>query len=117
MLGEHTLPSSARLRQRSDFAALRGVEGRARGTFFMCRYGPVAEIQARLGMAVSRKVSVRAVERNRIKRQIRESFREHRHMLPAVDILVIAHHRAAAESSARLREDLDRLWSRIHTLK
>src|SRR5699024_1996593 len=79
------LPRRARLRRAADFAALRRAEGRVRGTFFLLRYGPSEGPTARLGLAVSRKVSPRAVERNRIKRQIRESFRRHRPDLPNVD--------------------------------
>ncbi len=111
------LPRVARLRRAADFAALRRAEGRARGTFFLLRYGPSHVPTARLGLAVSRRVSPRAVERNRIKRQIRESFRRHRPDLPNVDVLVIAHRNAAGQAGAVLRADIDRLWGRVRALK
>lgn len=41
----------------------------------------------RLGMVVTRKVGS-AVERNRIKRKIREAFRKTAHRLPAVDLVI-----------------------------
>ena len=41
----------------------------------------------RLGMVVTRQVGS-AVERNRIKRKIREAFRKMAHRLPAVDIVI-----------------------------
>jgi ribonuclease P protein component len=44
--------------------------------------------QPRLGMLVSRKHSARAVERNRIKRCIREAFRLEQEILGPVDVLV-----------------------------
>ena len=37
--------------------------------------------QGRLGLAVSKKACARAVDRNRLKRVIRESFRKHQHAL------------------------------------
>src|SRR5699024_2466518 len=111
------LPPTARLRSSADFAALRRARGRVRSTCFMLRYGPNTGTTARLGMAVSRRVSLRAVERNRIKRQIRESFRRRRAQLPPVDILVIAHRDAAGKSADVLRDELDALWSRIRPLK
>jgi ribonuclease P protein component len=42
----------------------------------------------RLGMLISRKHSARAVERNRIKRCIREAFRLEQEKLGPVDLLV-----------------------------
>src|SRR5699024_248951 len=90
---------------------------RARGRFFMLRYGVGRTGAVRMGMAVSRRVSVRAVERNRIKRQIRESYRHRRADLPPVDILVIAHRDASGQSASALRQDLEALWSRVKPLK
>ena len=45
---------------------------------------------ARLGLVVSKKVSKRAVVRNRIKRQIRETFRQQQQTLGARDYVVVA---------------------------
>lgn len=68
-------------------------------------------------MAVSRKVSTRAVVRNRIKRVVRESFRQRRVRLPALDVLVIAQTAAATTENAGLRDDLERAWRRVQALK
>ena len=54
-------------------------------------------------MAVARKVSTAAVCRNRIRRQIRESFRLHQHTLAGLDIVVMANTRAAAAANPALR--------------
>ena len=45
------------------------------------------EEDPRLGMVVTRKVGS-AVERNRMKRKIRETFRKMAHRLPAVDLVI-----------------------------
>lgn len=68
-------------------------------------------------MAVSRKVSKRAVERNRIKRLVRESFRARCAQLPRLDVLVVARTSAASTDSPTLRADLDRAWQRLQSLK
>ncbi len=68
---------------------------------------------ARLGMAVSRRVSKLAVMRNRIRRQIRESFRLQRARLPDLDILVIARTFAATQTNAALRAELLMLWQAL----
>lgn len=83
----------------------------------MLRYGVGLTDTVRMGMAVSRRVSLRAVERNRIKRQIRESYRHRRADLPPVDILVIAYRDASGQPACELRRDLEALWSRVKALK
>lgn len=74
-------------------------------------------IGPRLGLAVSRKVSKRAVDRNLIKRIARECFRRRRAGLSAADYVVIARSRAVAESnhalSTALGQHLDRLSEQL----
>ncbi len=70
----------------------------------------------RLGMAVSRKVSPDAVVRNRIKRQLRESFRLHYRTLPPGDCIVVARVGAGALDKAALRADIAKLWERLIAL-
>lgn len=111
------LPPSARLRRAADFAALRDAGGRAQTRHFLLRWIPAAGGQARLGLAVSRKVSKRAVVRNRIKRIARESFRLKRATLPALDVLVIARASAAVATRRALRNDLDGAWEKLQALK
>ncbi|GMR20448.1 MAG: hypothetical protein BMS9Abin36_1043 [Gammaproteobacteria bacterium] len=63
---------------------------------------------ARLGMAVSRKVSLRAVERNRIKRLIRDFFRHHQKGLVGRDIVVVVKAAAANQAHTELRDSLSK---------
>ncbi|HEX7047343.1 MAG TPA: ribonuclease P protein component [Gammaproteobacteria bacterium] len=69
----------------------------------------------RIGLAVSRKVSPTAVGRNRIKRQVRESFRTHQGELPGLDIVVMARRDTAKAGSDRLRHSLEKHWRRLIT--
>jgi ribonuclease P protein component len=110
------LPPAARLRRASDFAALRHAEC-WQGRHFLLRWRTATETGARLGLAVSRKVSKRAVERNRIKRVVRESFRAAREDLPALDLLVIARVSAATTPNPALFADLGLAWGRLKALK
>ncbi len=44
---------------------------------------------ARLGLAISKKCARKAVERNRIKRIVRESFRHNKHCLRGLDLVIV----------------------------
>ena len=66
---------------------------------------------------MSRRVSKRAVDRNRIKRIVRESYRHRRESLDAFDIVLIARPSATAQANPALRADLERLWQKLSALK
>jgi ribonuclease P protein component len=107
------LPRDARLRRPGEFAALRLSSGRAGGRCFHMRFRSNELGQARLGLAISKRVSKRAVERNRIKRLLRESFRRVRHQLPAVDLMVMAREQASGVAGPDLLADIDLLWKKL----
>ncbi len=64
----------------------------------------------RMGLVVSKRAVRKAVERNRIKRVLREEFRGRRRFLPALDIVIQVV--ARADNSA-LRADADILFTRL----
>lgn len=111
------LPRDARLRRAGDFAALRQASGRLGGRCFSVRWRPNELDHARLGLAISKRVSKRAVERNRIKRLVRESFRRVRLGLPSIDLVVMAREAAAGVPGDELLAELDALWRRLPPLK
>lgn len=109
-------PRTARLLKASDFARLRGISRRIGSRHFSAEVATNALSGARLGLAISKRVSKKAVRRNRIKRVARDSFRGIRMRLPAVDILLIARSSADFEQNAVLRAELMQLWERIAAL-
>ena len=104
-----TLPAQRRLRRKSDFdAAYAG--GRKFGNGF---FGVTAfwndKGWPRLGLAVSVRTAGGGVQRNRIRRIIRESFRLHQHELPGVDLIVSARSRAKDAPPPELHASLERI--------
>jgi len=105
------LDSGRRLRRKAEFERLlregarRSLDGY---TFYLGRRDAG---RARLGILVSRKHAARAVERNRIKRCIREAFRLEQETLGAVDVLVRPPYgiKPSASMLQRLRELLGKL--------
>lgn len=68
---------------------------------------------ARLGMAISKRVVKTAVERNRIKRIVRESFRHHQNQLAGLDIVVMCREGVIKANNRKLFDSLNRHWHRI----
>lgn len=110
-------PADARVRQGRDFRAAFGEGQRHKARYFSLHLRFRDGGFCRLGLAVSRKVSPLAVERNRIKRQCRESFRLASALLPRADYVLVARYDAAKQTNAVLRADLDALWQRCAALK
>jgi len=67
----------------------------------------------RLGLAISRKNARRAVQRNRIKRVMRESFRLNQNQLTGLDIVILSRREAGSASKRQLRSSIERHWTRI----
>jgi ribonuclease P protein component len=70
----------------------------------------------RLGMAIAKKSLRRAHERNRVRRLIRESFRQHQASLPATDIVLMCRPEVLNMSNTELFQQLEGLWLRLHKL-
>ena len=85
-----TLPAERRLKKQLDFAAAReeGVKYYSPHLIIYIRKSSLDF--PRLGVVVSKKVSKRAVDRNLIKRRLREIFRLNQHDLAKVDLVLIA---------------------------
>ena len=68
----------------------------------------------RLGLAISKKCSPKAVRRQRIKRLIRESFRTWQFRLPAVDIVVICRPVVNTMNNRQVFNSLKNHWQKIY---
>lgn len=67
----------------------------------------------RLGLAISKKNAKRAVDRNRIKRIIRESFRQNQSILPMVDLVVMAKPQTKSATNSELFASLEHHWNKL----
>ncbi|MGM0481037.1 MAG: ribonuclease P protein component [Pseudomonadota bacterium] len=67
----------------------------------------------RIGVTVSKKRAKTAVQRNRIKRQIRETFRLRQHKIPNFDIVVIAKQGIVDLDNSELSNTLNYLWRKL----
>ncbi|MDN5873237.1 MAG: ribonuclease P protein component [Sinobacteraceae bacterium] len=117
-MGEHNrLTPASRLRRPAQFKRTFSKGARSRSGPFLAVSSPCEDRAfaggARLGLAIAKRNAPRAVERNRVKRQIREDFRHRAETLPNVDCVICLRAPTKAQSNAELRVSLDRLWLRI----
>jgi ribonuclease P protein component len=78
----------ARLVDKADFDRVFAENQRARTDYVMVMARPNQVGYPRLGMIVAKRLLARAVDRNRVKRCTRESFRQVLRDLPACDFVV-----------------------------
>ncbi|MFO7542114.1 MAG: ribonuclease P protein component [Thiobacillus sp.] len=78
----------ARLVNKADFDRVFADNQRARTDYLLVMVRPNQVGHPRLGMIIAKRLLARAVDRNRVKRCVRESFRQVLSVLPACDFVV-----------------------------
>lgn len=68
---------------------------------------------ARLGLVIGKKHIKKAVRRNRVKRLIRDSFRNRLKYLPGFDVIVLARSSADTLDNSEVSSILNGLWKRV----
>ncbi|TLF53819.1 ribonuclease P protein component [Halomonas urmiana] len=83
------------------------------GRGLMALASPNALGHPRLGLIFSKKNVRRAVDRNRLKRIVRDSIRLQQQRLPAVDIVVLARRGVHELDNATVHRQLQGMWRRL----
>ena len=106
--GPRAFPKSVRLRRRREFLQLQRQGQRRHSRSFVVIQTAGRARTSRLGVTVSSRVG-NAVVRNRVKRLVRDIFRNRRLSLPAIaDVVIIAKPDAAQISHAQATFELER---------
>jgi len=105
-----TFPRNRRLLRPAEFRRVFADPCRCGGPnfLFLARRNELG--YPRLGLAIAKRHVRSAVDRNRIKRIVRESFRQHQGEPGPLDIVVLARPGLATVNRAELRAALDRKW-------
>jgi ribonuclease P protein component len=105
--------SRQRIRATADFDNVYKNGRRGGDNYFGVAYRTSDGANARLGMSVGVRMLGSSVGRNRLRRLIRESFRQHQHELPAVDIVITARTAARGAAAKDLRTSLETHWQNL----
>lgn len=107
--GEQGFGPERRLRRREEFLRVQSQGRKYVGHWLVFLYLKEEGVPCRLGITVSRRVGG-AVVRNRVKRRIREIFRQNPALVEGLGALVVIARRSAREASfSDLEQDFFRL--------
>jgi ribonuclease P protein component len=111
---DNTFPKAVRLLTASDYSdVFQDVQLRVSSKYFLILAKDQKLDETRLGIIVAKKNVKLAVQRNRIKRLLRESFRNERADLPKLDLIVLAKKGVNLAENAEITTELDYLWRKL----
>ncbi len=104
-----SFPAQSRLKTPADYKKVFAQPVKVSDKYFTVLAIKTSLNHPRLGLAIAKKTVKRAVDRNKIKRLCRESFRLQQYTLTPLDIVVLARKEAATACSGVLRNSLEKL--------
>jgi ribonuclease P protein component len=110
-----SFPRERRLLAKAEFQAVFDESNKVSQRYLLALYRPNQQAEARVGIMVGKRAVNLAVERNLIKRVIRESFRINQTKLHGLDIIVIVRHQCNLLTKVQLREGVEKLWQNVST--
>lgn len=112
-MGRFTLSKEERLLKRAQFVRLSGKGKSFKTRHFIAAVAEGDQDHNRIGITASKKVG-NAIQRNRIKRIVREYFRHRKESLSGNrDINIIARKGAASLPNYRINRELEELFDKI----
>lgn len=114
---EIDFPRSARLLSAGDYGTVFKRNQRFGDRYWTILVHQSNDSPARVGLAIAKKRAKRAVDRNKLKRVARESFRLRRVQLKGVELVVMNRDAAASADTATLRQAFDKLLDKIEKSK
>jgi len=106
---------SRRLLKAADYRAVFDhVDWKVSSREILCLVRDNGSNHPRLGLVIAKKNVRHAVQRNRVKRIIRESFRLNQHQLPPLDLIILARKGIDEFNNGELHAEFSRLWQRLN---
>ena len=96
-----------------SFGAILRSPRKLRGRFAVIHVAPGRSGQSRLGIALTRRLVPLSVDRNRVKRLVREAFRRHEAKRAGFDCVVALRERFDAAQSAALAAEIEALLGQL----
>ncbi len=108
---DNTFPRTCRLLTAADYKAVfDSTELKVSSKYFLILARVTEPSSARIGLIIAKKNVKKAVQRNRLKRQIRQAFRTHKDQLDRLDLVVLAKKDADKLTNPAVASQLSHLW-------
>ena len=118
MQKQHNFPNEYRLKNSADFLKVfsaRQIRMQQAGFTIWAHEGPANA--AKLGIALSKKKLPKAVQRNHIRRLVRESFRVNKSVLMGYEVIVQVHRWDVVATHEKFFQRLSACWSQLQVEK
>jgi len=109
----YSLSKASRLTKPEQFNAVFHADNSESGTLFQVLVKLKPDEIARLGVVVSKRATPRAVDRNYVKRLIREEFRVRKHSLSGMDVVVRVRKAFSNPQASQARIELSDLLTKV----
>jgi ribonuclease P protein component len=108
-----SFPRQNRLTRAKDYSLLFENNFRLGDASMTILVGKIPGDLPRLGFAIAKKQIPKAIQRNRLKRVFRESFRTNRHRLPNHDIVIMVRRSILKLDPVLLNSSLEKHWNAV----
>lgn len=108
-----TFPRENRVVDKRDYARVFNEAERIVAGSLVLLYCSNSLARCRLGLAISKKHVAQAVQRNRIKRLIREFFRHRKTQCAGLDLVFVSRPSLGKTDAPSLLRNLDELWRKL----
>jgi ribonuclease P protein component len=103
----------AKLLKTDEFSSVFNFRKRISAHYLVMHYLPNTQEQARLGLVVGKKTSKLAVNRNYMRRVLREFFRTQQHQISHVDLVVRVQKKFDRVNFSQIKQEFDTLLLKL----
>lgn len=104
---------SHRLTHQAEYNSVFDEQKKVSQRCLLVLFKPNQKLHGRLGLVIGKRAINSAVIRNRVKRILRESFRQNQERLKGWDIVIVARQQCDKLSKQKLRAGIEQLWEKL----
>lgn len=112
-MAKFSLTKQAKLIKTDDFSSVFNFRKRISAKYLALHYLPSHHAQARIGLVVGKKTAKLSVQRNYMRRVLRELFRLQQHEIGAVDLIIRVQKKFNKADFMQIKQEFDGLMAKL----